>query len=576
MSYKLRAASVALTFLFSFFFANAQESLVEDIEELQELQEEQAPPTDEPVQAEETPAEAIPVMLPVEAEEAAVPVEPKEPEVLRVVEPVEPEVQEQKLDSMCMHPKREFRGAWMHTVSNSYYRNLTPEQWRDTISKQLDAYAAAGINAIIFQVRPEADAFYISTIEPWSRYLTGTQGQAPIPLFDPLEFMIEECHKRCMELHAWLNPYRANVNRKNNKLVDWHLYKTQRHRFINYGNQTLFDPALPENREYICRVVKDIVTRYDVDAIHMDDYFYPYPLPGVKFPDDKSFKKYAHADGNNFDNKGDWRRDNVNKLIKQLHDTIKAEKPWVRFGISPFGIYRNLKQDPKGSATNGLSNYDELYADVLLWMNEKWIDYCVPQLYWEIGHRLADYDVLARWWAWADTTDVQLYIGQDVQRTHAQLYDKMLLERALPNVEGNCFWSGAALLENPGGMLDSLKTTYHAHPALIPVYKSDTAQSAPPAPIELKLNMMAKQPMLSWHFEFPDEAENERIMYAVYAFDLNEDIDLENGEKLVAVTRDTKVEIPAYVRPLCSKFVVTAVNRLNIESLPSNVCVYVK
>lgn len=467
------------------------------------------------------------------------------------------------------NPKREFRGAWMHTVSNNYYRTLTPGQWRDTIRKQLDDYAAAGINAIIFQVRPEADAFYISEIEPWSRYLTGEQGKAPEPVFDPLEFMTEECHARCMELHAWLNPYRANVNRKDNKLADSHLYHKQRYRFINYGNQTFFDPGLPENRDYICTVVKDIVSRYDVDAIHMDDYFYPYPLKGLKFQDDRSYKKYAHADGDDFDNKGDWRRANVNKLIKQLHDTIKAAKPWVRFGISPFGIYRNQKQDSLGSATNGLSNYDELYADILLWMNEGWIDYCVPQLYWEIGHRLADYDVLARWWSQADSTDVQLYIGQDVMRTHDQLAAKMNLSRELPNVDGNCFWSGAALLQNPGGMLDSLKIRYQNTPALIPVYSyMDSTRLAPP--YDVKLDMLAAAPVLRWQHAPAPGSDDSHTFYVVYVFDRNEEPDLEDSSAMMAITRNKQIGIPGGIHPLCSKFVVTAVNRLNVESLPSD------
>lgn len=467
------------------------------------------------------------------------------------------------------NPKREFRGAWMHTVSNNYYRTLTPEQWRDTISAQLDEYAAAGINAIIFQVRPEADAFYISEIEPWSRYLTGEQGKAPDPVFDPLQFMIDECHERGMELHAWLNPYRVNVNRKDNELVSSHLYHSQRYRFINYGNQTFFDPGLPENRDYICKVVKDIVSRYDIDAIHMDDYFYPYPLRGLKFQDDRSYKKYAHADTIDYDNKNDWRRANVNKLIKQLHDTIKAEKSWVRFGISPFGIYRNQKQDPNGSATNGLSNYDDLYADILLWMNEGWIDYCIPQLYWEIGHKLADYDVLAKWWSQADSTDVQLYIGQDVQRTYGQLYDKMKLSRELPNVDGNCFWSGAALLANPGGMLDSLKARYHATPALLPEYaKIDSTRL--PAPYALKLDMMAKTPTLKWQHNVAPGQDDTHTVYVVYVMGRNEDVDIDDADNILAITRANEVEIPVGISPLCSKFVVTAVTRLNVESVPSD------
>ena len=174
-----------------------------------------------------------------------------------------------------------------------------------------------------------------------------------------------------------------------------HPYNKNPERFVNYAGQLYFDPALPENRKYICKIVRDIVTRYDVDAIHMDDYFYPYPNPGEDFPDHVSFAQY----GRGYSNKADWRRDNVNVLIKEIHETVRECKPWVKFGVSPFGIYRNKKNDPNGSDTRGLQNYDDLYADVLMWINNGWVDYNIPQIYWEIGHPAADYDNLIHWWA---------------------------------------------------------------------------------------------------------------------------------------------------------------------------------
>ena len=227
------------------------------------------------------------------------------------------------------YPKREFRAAWIQAV-NGQFRGIPTEKLKQTLVGQLNSLQGAGINAIIFQVRPEADALYASQHEPWSRFLTGTQGQMPSPMWDPMQFMIEECHKRNMEFHAWINPYRVKTSLKN-QLAPTHIYHEHPEWFVTYGDQIYFDPALPESREHICKIVSDIVSRYDVDAIHMDDYFYPYPIKGVDFPDNASFARY----GGGFSNKADWRRGNVNILIKKLHETIRGIKPWVKFGTSP-------------------------------------------------------------------------------------------------------------------------------------------------------------------------------------------------------------------------------------------------
>lgn len=362
------------------------------------------------------------------------------------------------------HPKREFRGAWIHTVGQSRYMEMNRDAMQDYFDQMLDSLQHIGINAVIFQVRPTADAFYRSELEPWSKYLTGKQGVAPEPLWDPLQYMIEQCHARNMELHAWLNPYRVGTN-ADEPLAASHIYHKHPEWFVRYGRQLYFDPGLPECRRFIGRVVDDIVSRYDVDAIHMDDYFYPYPIAGSEFPDENSYARY----GNGMD-RGDWRRENVNALIKELHKIIKSRKPWVRFGISPFGIYRNQKSDPDGSATNGLQNYDQLYADVLLWTRNGWVDYMLPQLYWEIGHQAACVETLIYWWN-NHANGRHLYIGQDVARTmnatdvnpiYTQLNHKMQLSRYLDHVGGNCFWPGYSLLENYKGIADDLKGYYHA------------------------------------------------------------------------------------------------------------------
>ena len=257
-------------------------------------------------------------------------------------------------------PKREFRGAWIQCV-NGQFVGLGTEKMQQTLTYQLDELQKDGVNAIIFQVRPECDALYESSIEPWSRFLTGQQGVAPVPYWDPLQWMITECHKRGMELHAWINPFRAKT-KVTNQLASNNIVLRRPDLVFPYDGLYLLNPARQENRDYICRVVADIVRRYDVDGLHIDDYFYPYPVAGCQIPDQQDFQSNPQG----FNNIGDWRRNNVNLFIEQLNDTIHAIKPWVKFGVSPFGIYRNKKNAHNGSNTNGLQNYDDLYADVLL------------------------------------------------------------------------------------------------------------------------------------------------------------------------------------------------------------------
>lgn len=465
-------------------------------------------------------------------------------------------------------PKREFRGVWVHTIGQYYFSELTSEQIKDTLCKQLDIFKECGINVLLFQIRPEADAFYKSDIEPWSRYLTGEQGKEPDdPNFDPMEFLIEECHKRCMEFHAWMNPYRANI-KKENPLAWGHIYGEKRYMFITYGTQLLFNPGVPESREYICKVVKDVVTRYDVDAIHFDDYFYPYPIKGIKFPDDQTFKKYGIPAGYTINQRDDWRRDNVNKLIHAISDTIHSVKPWVRFGISPFGIYRNKNRYADGSATNGLSCYDDLYADVLLWVKKGWINQCIPQLYWEDGHKNADYTTLINWWSQNTTVPCKLYIGQDVSRLYKQVQRKITLSRELRKVEGNCFFSGKMILENMGNIQDSLRLVYHSKPALLPEYP-DIDTSAPTSPYNLTFDLMGEAPKVTWESLEEPSPKNKIRYYAVYMFDENETIDTNNTNALLGFTSDKEFVLPENRFVLCKKIAVTSVDITHNESKPA-------
>lgn len=471
-------------------------------------------------------------------------------------------------DAQNRFPKREFRGAWIQCV-NGQFQGMSAQQMQQMLTRQLDYLQDAGINAVIFQVRAEADALYRSSFEPWSRFLTGVQGKAPSPRWDPLQFMIDACHERGMELHAWINPYRAKT-KGTAALSPNHPYNKFPERFIEYDGQLYFDPGLPENRKYICMIVRDIVSRYDVDAIHMDDYFYPYPKQGVDFPDDASFARY----GGGFSNKADWRRSNVNVLIKKIHETVRELKPWVKFGVSPFGIYRNQKSDPLGSKTNGLQNYDDLYADVLLWAREGWIDYNIPQIYWQIGHPVADYETLVKWWA-KNTENRPLFIGQSVMNTVQnadpqtpsmnQLPRKMALQRAYQTIGGSCQWPASAVVENAGKYRDALMAEYHKYPALPPVFDF-MDNEAPDKVRKMKPVWTEDGYLLFWTApKYKDEMDR-AVQYVIYRFDAKEKVDISDPSHIVAITRDNFYKLPYENGKTKYRYVVTALDRLHNES----------
>ena len=473
-----------------------------------------------------------------------------------------------QIQQQSPYPKREFRGAWIQAV-NGQFRGIPTEKLKQTLIDQLNSLQGAGINAIIFQVRPEADALYASQLEPWSRFLTGVQGQAPSPYWDPMQFMIDECHKRGMEFHAWINPYRVKTSLKS-ELSANHLYNIHPEWFVTYNNQLFFDPALPESRRHICMVVADIVSRYDVDAIHMDDYFYPYPAKGMDFPDDASFARY----GGGFTNRADWRRSNVNILIQKIHETIRGLKPWVKFGISPFGIYRNEKNDPLGSKTNGLQNYDDLYADVLLWARNGWVDYNIPQIYWQIGHPAADYETLVKWWA-KNTENRPLFIGQSVMNTIQnadpknpsmnQLPRKMALERAYQTIGGSCQWPASAVVENAGKYRDALVQEYHKYPALVPVF--DFMDDKAPGKVrKVKKEWTEDGYMLFWTAPKAKDEMDRAVQYVVYRFDDKEKVNIDDASHIVAVTRNNFYKLPYKDGKNKYRYVVTALDRLHNES----------
>ena len=470
-------------------------------------------------------------------------------------------------------PKREFRGAWLHIVGNQKIKTMSREQIQTWFTETLDVLKDCGCNAVIFQIRPQADAFYPSELEPWTRFLTGEQGKAPDPYWDPLQFMIDECHARGMELHAWMNPYRVTSNDKEQLHPD-HLYFKKPEIFKRYGKQLYFDPGEPESRAHTVRVIADVVSRYDVDAIHFDDYFYPYPVKNEEFHDDASFCKYAADQGFEYWQKGDWRRNNVEMLMKDINDTIKAIKPWVRFGISPFGIHRNKAEDPEGSDTNGLSNYDQLFADVPGWAEKGYIDYIVPQIYWKIGLKVADYEVLTQWWNDKNYKG-QLYVGQNVSSFTApdlknpqitQTERKISMTRELPNIDGNVWWPGWSLTAKQSdsfSLCDSLKTNYQRYPALIPAY-TDLDEVAPEPVKSIKRSGKS----IVWAVESTEDVMQQPHFYVVYRFPAKAKVDLDDSKYIAAITRDCKY-VPEDKHNGKYKFVVTVVDKCWNESSAS-------
>ena len=464
--------------------------------------------------------------------------------------------------------KREFRGVWIQCV-NGQFKGIGTENMQRTLSYQLDELQKDGCNAIIFQVRPECDALYESDLEPWSYYLTGKQGERPTPYWDPLQWMIDECHRRGMELHAWINPYRAKTKSPHQNAAN-HVIMRHPEWTFTYDGLTLLNPAYKECRDYICDVVKDIVERYDIDGLHIDDYFYPYPVAGIEIPDDAQYR----AASNGIQDRGDWRRYNVNLYIQQMYETIHRVKPWVKFGVSPFGIYRNQKSDPNGSMTNGLQNYDQLYADVLLWDANGWMDYCVPQLYWEIGNKAADYNELIRWWN-RHLTRSALYIGEDVERTvkytdpsnknRHQLAAKMALHAELPRVQGTVLWYAKVTVDNIGNYGSSLRNNYWHTPALQPLMPH-IDKKAPKAPRKLKVVRMDDgAQVLFWTAPKGKGWKDQAVKYVVYCFENGESIDIDNPSKIVKVTSDCLYTIPARLQGRYT-YVVTALDRMQNES----------
>ncbi|MGH8853490.1 MAG: family 10 glycosylhydrolase [Telluria sp.] len=485
-------------------------------------------------------------------------------------------------DAQTVAPKREMRGVWISTHISLDWpnRTQTPTQQQAALKAILDHNKTTGMNAAFLQVRSQADALYPSNFEPWSYYLTNQQGAAPSPAWDPLQFAIDETRKRGMEFHAWINPYRAVATASNQAnpamYAANHVSRAHPEWMLTVGTVKILNPGLPAVRDHVVNVIMDIVNRYDVDGIHFDDYFYPNGTTG----DDDAYNADPRGFPNTTAGRADWRRDNIDLLIARVNDSIRAVKPWVKFGVSPSGIYRSSTDPAIGSPTSaGASqHYSNMFADTRKWIQQGWVDYLAPQVYWFIGQAGSDYKLLVPWWN-DNAYERHMYIGlADYKMNTAgwtdpnQINNQIALNRANANISGQVHFRHAFLQGDLLGYRTSLKNLTYARPALLPVM-AWKGSGTPGAPAQLAAGAGENNAVqLAWAqaTEGADEYEKTR-KYAIYRSQQRE-MDLESPANLLGVTdtattafADTTVGAGQYYY-----YTVTALNRLSVESARAN------
>ncbi len=477
-------------------------------------------------------------------------------------------------------PKREFRGVWVATVANIDWpsrQGLTADQQKQELIAIFEQHKRTGLNAVFLQIRPTADAFYAKSREPWSHWLLGSQSFTAAPGYDPLAFAIKEAHNRGMELHAWFNPYRATMSAKMTTHPE-SIVNKRPELFYRYGGQILFDPGIPENREYITQIILDVVKGYDIDGVHFDDYFYPYRIAGQVINDKATFDKY----GEGFNKIDDWRRNNVDLLVKQVNDSVHHYKKYLKFGISPFGIWRNFREDTLGSKTNGLSNYGELYADSRKWVKEGWVDYINPQIYFSFSRAAAPFQVLLDWWT-NNTFGRHLYIGQAAYLIHNgntkreaawgrpnEIPNQIRAIRANNRAQGSIYFSSKSMSTVARGLTDSLRKNFYKYPALPPLMPwLDDVE--PNAPRHLVVEATADGVMLKWEKPLKAIDGETASGYVIYRFEEGEKISTLNAKNILRISFE---DFTSYLDTNTENgkrysYLVTALDRIKNESEPS-------
>ncbi|MEO0897747.1 MAG: family 10 glycosylhydrolase [Bacteroidota bacterium] len=472
-------------------------------------------------------------------------------------------------------PKREFRAVWVATFHNIDWpsaKGLPASKQKNEFKALLNKQQGNGMNAVVVQVRPSGDAFYKSKISPWSEYISGKQGHSPNPYYDPMQFMIEECHDRNMEFHAWMNPFRAVSHTRFSSVAPQNIVNKHPEWTFKYGERLYLNPGVPQVREYLVKVVMEVVRNYDIDGIHFDDYFYPYPKGGMALPDTRTFQSY----GNRYRDINAWRRQNIDLFIEELSDSIRAVKPYVKFGISPVGIWRNKQQDRRGTPVrSNFTSYDMLHADVRTWLEKGWIDYVAPQVYFNIQHPTADYAKIVPWWA-KNAFGKHVYVGQAIfksksgensaWRDPSQLPRQLKFNLSFPQIKGSIFYSANSFNTNPKGIQQVLRNDRYRFPALIPSMK--WKDSIPPhSPKDFRVEEADNgDAMLKWRTPQTASDGETATYYVVYRFPKSSPIDIMSPERIVGITKDLVFRDETRNTQKDYTYVVTSVDRLHNES----------
>ena len=488
-------------------------------------------------------------------------------------------------------PKRQFRAMWITTVMNIDWpsrQGLDEATVKAEYLGWLDLAVLRRFNAVVVMVRVAGDTIWPSKYEPWTQYLTGVRGKDPG--WDPLAFAVAEAHRRNLEFHAWFNPYRGSMAAPEgagadfNQLAERHPLRQHPEWAVTYpatgsSARLYFNPGEPAARRFVEDAMLDVVERYDVDGVHFDDFFYPYPVGTQDFPDDPTFAKY----GAGFADKAAWRRSNVDTMIKEMHERIHSLKPWVQFGVSPFGIWRNASADPLGSSTAGNQSYAANAADTKKWVEQGWIDYIVPQLYWNIGFTVADYAALVPWWSKVVAgTGVRLYIGQATYRAGSsgawldpgELSAHLTFNRKYPQVLGDVYFSAKDVRADRLGAMSRVVAEQYAAPAIVPAAGRASATTRPaPTITTVTADHATGAVRLDWRAPGNKRSGSETVRsYAVYRFDGAAEpgrCGFADAKHLVATTQERHVTDPTALQGHQYIYQVTAVDRLGRESSPS-------